>query len=191
MLLAAGSTQAADKTLDRTFPVSPGGTLTVEADAGEVRVKASDGNQVVVHMVFHGSEKELAKTILDAVQKDNGVTVTMKKDSHNWFSFSWGDSSADELIEVTVPRNYLVNARTGGGSVELRDTVGAASLHTSGGDISAKNVTGNIELRTSGGSIQADSIKGDVDADTSGGDVRVERIDGKIKANTSGGSVRV
>lgn len=190
ILAAAGSAQAAEKTLDRTFTVSPGGLLTVEADGGEVRVSSSDSNQVKVRMIFRGSEREVASTTLDAVQKDNGVTATMKKEKSSWFSFSWGDSSGDQLIEVTVPRHYDIKVRTGGGSVELRDTVGVANLRTSGGDVRAKNVTGNIELRTSGGTIEADSIKGDVDADTSGGDVRVLRVDGKIKANTSGGSVR-
>jgi len=190
VLIAAGAAQAADKTLDRTFKVTPGGTLTVEADAGDVRVKAGDANQVVVHMVFSGSEKQLAKATLEAVQKDNGVIVTMKSDNHNWFSFSWGDSG-NQVIEVTVPKNYVVNVRTGGGSVDLRDTTGAATLRTSGGDVTAKNVTGNVELRTSGGSIRAETIKGDVDADTSGGDVRLVHVDGKIRADTSGGSVRV
>lgn len=188
VLIAAGTAQAAEKTLDRTFNVSPGGTLFVDADGGDVRVSAGDTNQVKVHMVFHGSEKDAANTVLDAAQKDGGVSVTMKRESHGWFS--WG-SSGDQLIEVTVPKNYSVNAKTGGGSVDLRDTIGAATLRTSGGDVSAKNVTGNLELRTSGGTIQTDAIKGDVDADTSGGDVRLQRVDGRIRANTSGGSVRV
>jgi DUF4097 and DUF4098 domain-containing protein YvlB len=140
-------------------------------------------------MVFRGSDKEIADLRLDAVQKDGGVTITAKKEKRSWFS--WGGWSGEQQIEVTVPRRYAVNVRTGGGSVELRDTTGIATLRTSGGDISAKNVTGNVELRTSGGSIHAEAIKGDVDADTSGGDVRVLRADGKIRADTSGGSVRV
>lgn len=188
VLIAAGTAQAAEKTLDRSFDVAPGGTLFVEADGGDVRVSAGDTNQVKVHMVYRGSEKEAANTVLEAVQKEGGVTVTMKKESHSWFS--WG-SSGDQLIEVTVPKSYNVNAKTGGGSVDLRGTTGAATLRTSGGDVAARNVTGNLELRTSGGSIETDAIKGDVDADTSGGDVRLQRVDGRIKANTSGGSVRV
>jgi hypothetical protein len=191
ILFAAGPAQAAEKILDRTFAVSPGGSLTVEADGGDVRVKAGVTNQVVVHMVFRGSDSLLAKTTLDAVQKDNTVTVTMLRDKHNWFSFSWGDSSSDEVIEVTVPKQFDVKVRTGGGSVELKDTSGTATLRTSGGDVSARNVAGTVDLKTSGGSIQADTIKGDIDADTSGGDVRLQHVDGKIAANTSGGSVHV
>jgi len=188
VLLAAGPVQAAEKTLDRTFTVSPGGTLVVDADGAAIRVSGNDSNQVVVHMVFRGSEKNLAEMKLDAVQKGDGVTVTMRTGKPGWFS--WGSWRSEAEIEVTVPRRYVINARTGGGSVELRDTTGAASLRTSGGDVSVKGVTGNVELRTSGGSIHADTIRGDVDADTSGGDVSLLQVDGKIRGNTSGGSVR-
>jgi len=189
VLLVTGCAQAAEKKLDRTFTVSPGGTLTVDADGASIHVSGSDSNQVVVHMVAHASERDIADLKLDAVQNGDGVNVTMRKGKSSWFS--WGGWSGEQDIQVTVPRNYMINARTGGGSVELKDTVGNATLKTSGGDLSARNVVGNLELRTSGGSIRADAIRGDVDADTSGGDVRLLNIDGKIRGDTSGGSVRV
>jgi hypothetical protein len=190
VLIAAGSAHAAEKTLDRTFTVSPGGTLLVNADGSSVQVLGTDSNQVVVHMVYEGSEKDVAGVTLDAVQNGNNVTATMKKEGKGWSNW-WGNWSGAQEIEIKVPRQYLVNVRTGGGSIELRDTVGAATLKTSGGSINAKNLVGNIELDTSGGSIHAEAIRGDVDADTSGGSVRLERIDGKIRGNTSGGSVNV
>jgi DUF4097 and DUF4098 domain-containing protein YvlB len=188
VILAATCANAAEKKLDRTFTVSPGGSLTVDADSASVHVTAAETNQVTVHMIARGSDKDLADTKFDAVQSGDGVNVTLRRDKGSWFSGrSW---RSEESIEVTVPRKYTINVRTGGGSVDLEGTTGPATLKTSGGDIAAKNVTGNVELRTSGGGILADSIRGDVDADTSGGDVRVLRADGKIKANTSGGSVR-
>ena len=188
VLIAAGSAHAAEKTLDRTFTVSPGGELVVDADGAAIHVSGNSGNQVIVHVVVRGSEKDLANMKLDAIQKDNGVSVTLRNGKLSWFS--WGSWRSEQDIEVSVPPRYGIKVQTGGGSVDLRDTVGPASLNTSGGDISAKNVVGNVELRTSGGSIQADTIRGDVDADTSGGDVRLLHVDGKIRGNTSGGSVR-
>jgi len=188
VLIAAGSAQAAEKTLDKTFTVSPGGTLLVDADGADIHVAGNDSNQVVVHMVFRGSESDLAKMKIDAVQTSNGVSVTMKKEDRGWFS--WGGWGGEQNIQVTVPRHYTVNAHTGGGGVELKDTEGAATLHTSGGDVSAKNVGGNVELKTSGGSIHADAIRGDVDADTSGGDVSAKNITGNAKLQTSGGSIQ-
>jgi len=186
-LIAAGAVQAAEKTLDRTFAVSPGGSLFVDADGAGVRVSGTDGNQVIVHMVANGSDEALANTTLDASQKGNDVSVTMKRTKRGWFS--WGNGNNNEEIEVRVPRRYAVDVSTSGGSIELRDTSGMTKLHTSGGDISARNVTGSLELRTSGGSIHADTIRGDVDAGTSGGDVRLLHVDGKIRGHSSGGSV--
>ena len=187
VLLAAGSAQAAEKKLDRTFTVAPGGALTVDADGASVHVSGSDASQVVVHMIARGSEDSLANTQLDAVQNDSGVTVTFKKAKRTWSW--WFDWNSNEQIEVTVPRRYAINVVTSGGSVELRDTVGAASLHTSGGTISARNVTGNVEARTSGGSIDVETIRGDVDVRTSGGGLHLLQIDGAIQGKTSGGSV--
>ena len=76
-LLAASSTHAADKTLERTFTVSPSGALIVDADSASVQVSGTATNQVTVRMSAHGPDKDLAATTLDAFQKGDDVTVTM------------------------------------------------------------------------------------------------------------------
>jgi DUF4097 and DUF4098 domain-containing protein YvlB len=190
ILVAAGSVQAAEKSLDRTFAVSPGGSLSVDADSASVRVSANDSNQVIVRMRARDSDENLANTRLEAVQTGDGVTVTLRQGNRSSGWFNWRSWNGDQEIDVTVPRRYNVRVRTGGGSIELRDVTGTANLGTSGGDINVRNLGGNIELRTSGGGIHADTVRGDVNADTSGGDVRLMNIDGKIRGNTSGGSVR-
>ena len=45
VLIAAGSAHAAEKTLDRTFTVSPGGTLVVDADGAAIHVSGNDSNR--------------------------------------------------------------------------------------------------------------------------------------------------
>lgn len=188
-LLFASYAFGAERTLDRTFSVSPGGSLVVDADSASVQVSGNDTKQVTVRMSARGSTDDLAGVKLDAVQKGDEVTVTMRRqDKKSWFQ--WGSWNGESRIEVTVPRSYRVRVQTGGGDVELTNTSGAATLKTSGGDIVAKNLNGNVEARTSGGGIRADSIRGDVDADTSGGDVRLMNIDGRIRGNTSGGNVQ-
>lgn len=189
ILLAAGTASAAEKSFDKTFTVSPGGSLVVDADAASVRVSGGSTNQVTVHMSVHGAEDQLAKMTLDAAQTGDGVTVTMRRTEKSWFR--WNSWNSEARVEVTVPRQYRVSVKTGGGGIELTDTTGNAKLQTSGGDIEAKNIIGNLEANTSGGGILADTIRGDVDADTSGGDVRLLKIDGRIRGNTSGGSVKV
>jgi DUF4097 and DUF4098 domain-containing protein YvlB len=189
ILLLAGTAHAADKTLDRTFTVSPGGSLIVEADGASIRVSGADTNQVTVHMKVRGTENELDDMTLDATQNGNEVTATMRRPkARRWFGWGWRIESS---IEVTVPRHYVVDARTSGGSIDLKNTVGSVKLYTSGGDITANNLEGAVWLRTSGGQITVDKVRGDVEAKTSGGDVRLLNIDGRIEGDTSGGSVRV
>lgn len=190
LLLASGTAHAADRTLDRTFTVSPGGSLVVNADGASVNVSSTDSDKVSVRMRVTSSEKDLADMTLDATQNGNEITATMRRPkSGGWFNL--GSWRAESSIEVTVPKRFEVNVKTGGGSIELRDTIGSVKLNTSGGDITAKNLNGVIWLRTSGGGIDAENVRGDVDANTSGGDVRLLNIDGGIKGHTSGGNVRV
>ncbi len=187
-LSAAMSVGAAEKTFDRTFTVSPGGALVVEADSATVLVSGGNSNQVVVRMRARGPEEQLAKMTLDATQAGDEVKATMKRNEQkSWLK--WGSWNSDGTIQVTVPRNYRVNVQTSGGSVELKDTTGTATLNSSGGGITARNLTGDLQARTSGGGVRAESIRGNVDVRTSGGDLRLIDIDGKINGSTSGGSV--
>jgi len=188
VLLAASPAYSAEKKVERAFTVSPGGSLTVNADSASVRVSGGDSNQVTVRMSARGSEEDLANMKFDAFQKGDEVTVTMRRPGKpGWFN--WKSWNSEGNIEVTVPQRYAVSIRTAGGNIELTDTTGSAKLDTSGGDVVARNISGNVELRTSGGGILADKIRGDVDADTSGGDVRLLNVDGKIRGQTSGGNV--
>ncbi|HEV8443511.1 MAG TPA: DUF4097 family beta strand repeat-containing protein [Steroidobacteraceae bacterium] len=187
LLVAASTAGAGEKNLERTFTVSANGSLIVDADAASVHVSGTDTNQVVVHMTARASDDDLATAKLEAYQKGDEVTVTMRTQGKmGWFGRSW---HGDSRIEVTVPRHIAIDVRTGGGEIELADTTGAAKLHTSGGDIVAKNLGGTLEARTSGGGIRVDTVRGDVDAGTSGGDVHLLHVDGKIRGDTSGGNV--
>ena len=108
VLLAASPAGAAEKTVERTFTVSPGGSLIVDADSASVHVSGGDTNQVTVRMSARGSEEDLATAKLDAFQKDGGVTVMMRRPGKkSWFN--WGSWNGEGNIEVTVPRRYGIN----------------------------------------------------------------------------------
>ena len=115
------------------------------------------------------------------------MNLTLKKAKRGWTW--WGNWNNDENIEVTVPRRYAINVRTGGGSVELRDTVGTASIADLRRQRFGEERDGECRGANVGGSIHGETIKGDVDAGTSGGTIRLLQIDGAIRGKTSGGSV--
>jgi DUF4097 and DUF4098 domain-containing protein YvlB len=189
LMLAAIPASAAEKTLDRTFAVSPGGSLVVDAESASIRVSGDNTRQVTVRMIARGTDEDLARLSFDASQKGDAVTVTLRRTEKKGL-FNWGSGNLESEIQVSVPANFRISATSSGGSVELRDTTGDATLRTSGGSIAARNISGDLMARTSGGGITADSIRGDVDAATSGGDLRLLGIDGRIRGRTTGGSVR-
>lgn len=200
--------QAAERHLDRTFTVAPGGSLTVDVDGGTINVTGGDTSQVVVHVVLKGSDSSLEETDLSAEQHGNDVVVRGDKRSNSFFGlFNWGNSSGAK-VTVTVPQRYNVDLKTSGGDIVVRNIQGSATGKTSGGNISLADITGDIRMstsgggidlarlhgdtfvRTSGGGIKVVDVTGDVDAQTSGGGMRVEKVKGNVRAHTSSGEVR-
>jgi putative adhesin len=206
LALAATPALAAERVLDKTFTVKPGGVITVNADAAGVTVMGNDSSQVIVHMVAKGSQKDLDDMKFAVTQTEDGVNIEMKRPNQTGW-FNWGHWNTESRIEVTAPRSFRVEAKTSGGSVRIEAVSGPSRLRTSGGSITARNVKGDVagntsgggirlesiegmvDAHTSGGGVTATSVKGDIDASTSGGSVTLTGIDGKIRASTSGGGV--
>jgi hypothetical protein len=181
------SAQAAEKRVDRTFAVTPGGRLSVDASGADITVRSTDRDQVVVHALIRGSESRLERMRIEVEQHGNDVIVTVKRPS-GWSGWSFGSWEASE-IDVQVPRSYNVDLSTSGGDLLLEGVQGDVSGKTSGGDIRVERTAGNISVHTSGGDIDADDLGGGFEAKTSGGDVHVRNVDGPVVLRTSGGNI--
>lgn len=181
---------AAEKRLDRTFTVEPGGRLTVDADGSNVTVRGTDSNQVSVHIAATGSQDALDRMVMSAEPGPAGIAVTARRGRRDWLSWLWSDRLRDSSVTVSVPRRYQVEVKTSGGNLEIEQLQGAVTGTTSGGDIHVGNVNGNVRMRTSGGNIVASDIDGELRIETSGGDIRAA-VDGRIRAVTSGGNIDV
>jgi len=190
-LLACSLTaQAAEKRLDRTFTVSPGGRLTIESDGSDLRVEGTSGNQVEVHILVKGSDRVLERMELTAEQSGADVSVTAKRNTGKWTEF-FGSWSQDGKIEVKVPHTYNIDIRTAGGDIIVGQLQGDARAKTSGGDIKVTEVHGPVEMQTSGGDVRAEQIDGNTRLNTSGGDIDVTRVSGDLDAKTSGGYIHL
>ena len=116
LLACSVTAQAAEKRLDRTFTVSPGGRLTIESDGSDLRVEGTSGNQVEVHILMKGSDRVLERMELTAEQSGDNVSVTAKRDTSKWTDF-FGSWSQDGKVEVKVPHQYNIDIRTSGGDI--------------------------------------------------------------------------
>jgi hypothetical protein len=188
LVLLAPAVAPAD-TVERTFDVAAGGTLTIDTDQGSIDVRSVPGSQVrgrVEREVRGGDDDDFE---LRFEQNGDDVTVEGERPERGWSWNGWNKYRV--RFEVEVPQRYNLDIETAGGSIEITDLEGDVDCHTSGGNISVDDITGRVDCRTSGGGIDIGRIEGSVLAKTSGGSIHIDRSGGSVVAKTSGGNITV
>lgn len=184
---AATSLLAANgEPVHRTFNVSAGGTLTVDADVGDIRVTAASGNTVTVDVTQ--SSRSTRYMDITAEQEQGNVVVRGKFEGSRWMNWNF---NGDAKFVISVPTDYNVDLATSGGDIRVSDLGGQAHVKTSGGGITLGNIGGPVVAHTSGGDIGLDGARGNAELHTSGGGIRIGDVTGNIEAKTSGGSIEV
>jgi Toastrack DUF4097 len=170
---------------EKTYHISPGKELKVDASMGDVIISTWDKDAVYIKVL--GNEKAEDKVDFNFDANEDRVEVSAKKEGgfFNWFGFN----GISLRFEIKVPKNFNNRIYTSGGDIKLSDVTGKTHLKTSGGDLLIKNTTGDLKASTSGGDIILDQNKGDISITTSGGDIDARNFDGNLYASTSGGDV--
>ncbi len=168
--------------IEKTFPVTKGGTLVIESNLGSIYVGTWDRDEVSVIVKKRASSKQrVAGFEVQIEQKGNDVYVKGENEQDNRV-----------IVEfcVNIPKEYNVDMKTDRGSINIDDIKGNVKLLTSDGGISVGNVTdGNVDARTSGDRVKVGNVKGGIKVDTSGGSIQLGKITGKSCINESGCSI--
>src|SRR4051794_13844389 len=185
-------------------------TVVVTADAGNVKVVATDAERVTVRRTTHWvtSEPKPTKTV-------SGGVLRLADGCDGWTTFR-----CETSYQIEVPRGLAVDVKVGAGDIDVRGVTGAANLSSGSGDVSGHALAGTrlrghsdsgdvrLELLSSPSSVEAQSDSGDVDIEvprgeyaldthTDSGDtsvhgiVRSARAAHAIKAHTDSGDVTV
>jgi hypothetical protein len=204
VLVAAVSISAqAEREIERTLKLDPGGRFVLDSDAGSVTVTGTSGSGVKVVITSNRDDLEsLFK--FDFEDGPGTARVTGRKTFHeHWLK------NLSLHYEIRVPTSTQLELKTGGGSinvygikgnsdlrtsggsVEVSDLAGRLTAHTSGGSITLREVTGDARVDTSGGNIEVTSLSGSLHGNTSGGTIHMSRVDGDIDVGSSGGSINI
>jgi DUF4097 and DUF4098 domain-containing protein YvlB len=182
----------AESYIRKSFEVSAGGKLTIQADRGSINVKSGPGDRVQIEVTREPgrgqNEEVLKRHHISFTQDGKDVMVRAEMEDEKRF---WKNNNLKVRYEVVVPSKYDVNLKTSGGSVTVHDLDGEARAETSGGGLNLGQIKGPVFARTSGGSIHVEGAGRDVDARTSGGGITIDDAMGNIVAHTSGGSIHV
>lgn len=187
-LLTVSARATTSESLHRSFNVQPGGTLTVDADSGDITVRTSATNQVTVDVIRKGSPSDIRDYEITFSQEGSDVHVNGKSE-HKWRFFDW--NSLQVHFTINVPSTYNVHLGTSGGDIKVSDLRGEALCKTSGGDLDLGNIQGNVDARTSGGDVKLATATGKVELRTSGGDIKAGDVNGPLTVRTSGGSIEL
>lgn len=187
-----------DASLSKSFQVSEGGRLSLDADVGSIEVSSSDGTSLTIDVIrkiktsnADKAEEILRKSRLDFRQEGRDVVVKAehRQDDH-WKSF-WNGRSLEVRYVITVPRRYNIDLKTEGGSIRVSDLEGEVTVRTSGGSLQLGKILGAVNGKTSGGSISVEGCSGPLEVNTSGGSISLGKLTGSVHAHTSGGSIHI
>ena len=201
-LLVSGPALSAQgqATIERTLQVQPGGTLTVDASFGHIKVLTASGNSVAVRVEREVRDRYssdegriLTEHQVNISQSGNDVRVEtmVSEDVRERWRDDYRSTPLRVEVVVTVPTSYNVDLDTAGGHIEVADLTGGVQAHTSGGHLTFGNIDGSINADTSGGHIKLSGSSGTADLHTSGGHIEIGQVEGSVKADTSGGHITI
>jgi hypothetical protein len=129
VIAAAGAQAAIHDTVHRTFNVADGGTLTLEADLGDVTITTGGTANSRAD-----ADAILRDLDLSFDQQGNDVRVRSKYRDHESHWFHWR-TPLQLRHSIRVPSRYNLEVATAGGDLEVGNIVGLVDCRTSGGDV--------------------------------------------------------
>lgn len=173
-------------TINKSFDVQPGGSITVKDVTGDFKVTGWSKNVVEITQEIRiksftkGEAEEIYKRAQNAIIQ-SGSTIRIEGD--------YDGNRVYNNFTISVPEKFDVAIRTSGGDIELSGTEGEVDVSTSGGDIDISDTAGRTRANTSGGDLKFSDISGTVAGATSGGDIDLKDIYGQGTFTTSGGDI--
>lgn len=178
-----GGGEAFSETVRRDFAVSGMPSLRVRNVSGGTRISVGAPGEVRVTAVktVHASSADRAKRLLENVEvvmEQDGGEITIEprlfEQERSWIHLFRGPRFRVDL-QVTVPRETRLEARTVSGELEVKGLRGPIEVQSVSGEIDLADLQGPLRLRTVSGDARCSDYAGKLEANTVSGDLRFER----------------
>jgi DUF4097 and DUF4098 domain-containing protein YvlB len=168
-----------------SYPLKPGGRVSVETFNGSVEVLGWEKDSVEISGTKHAATKILLDSMrIDVVASTDTVRIRVARGSER-------HGSAGARFVLRVPfKTELDRVESSNGSLRVESTQGAARLRTSNGSVRASRIEGGIDATTTNGSIELADSSGPAMLRTSNGSIGVSGVRGALEASTSNGRIR-
>ena len=180
--------------INKSFPVTPGGQLTLDSDIGDVEITTgnSDTINVEIKRRFKVDDRQAADEWLkdltvDLSQSGDDVKVIVKLVDDNNLT---NRRRIQIDFRISMPRNFNLKLRTVG-TANIGNVQGTVTASTEAGSLIIGDVDGPVMATSGGGRLSIGNVGGDLDARSGGGSIIVGRINGRVTASAAGGSVSI
>lgn len=167
-----------------SYPLQPGGRVSVETFNGSVEISTWDQNTVDISGTKTGRTEDAVDSLKISVDNaPDSVAVRAVRPSER-------RNNLGARFVIKVPRNsVLERIVTSNAPIRVRDGVGPARLRTSNGSVRAEDFRGTLDVQTSNGPIDLVSLDGDITAHSSNGHIHAEEVSGSLDATTSNNGI--
>jgi DUF4097 and DUF4098 domain-containing protein YvlB len=151
---SGGFAQKETETVDRNFPLEPGGELKLNNFSGQIHITGSNRNNVVIHAVRRATRDRLDRIRLDINATASRITIEAnRKDSS---SREEKDNVVETTFEIEVPQQTELDINAFSSDVHVENVSGRQRLHTFSGTIQIDDAAGRLDAETFSGEIKAD-----------------------------------
>ena len=182
------------------YKVNSGGTLTVDAKLGAIRIRSSinDEVDVLVRKRFRATDADQVRKAFRNIEVEikqtyNGVRIEVDQiRSPTYTKKFWQDEWPDRVyveIDVMVPEEYNLDLITISGDIQTGNIVGNVTAETLTGEISTGPTEGDLSIESNGGRIVTSSVVGDVHTTTLTGNVNLGPVVGDVMIRSNSGSI--
>ena len=164
--------------LEQALPA--GGSLTVIADRGSIRVMSAtdDKVRVAVRKIVRAESQDEANRKNTSVAPEittsgNVVTLSATRKGGDW-------EGVTTDLEITLPKKASLDIKTMRGDIEVRDREGNIEAHAQRGDVTLASIAGNANVHMRRGDMEVRNVTGDVRMEGRGDDITVTDVSGVL-----------
>jgi len=190
MMPISMSTAALEQTFERTFAVNGPANLEVNLDSGVVRVSVGEPGAIRVRGILRARrwlfglgncEDRIHWLAANPPIRQDGNSVLIEGDFHD----------VTILLDIAVPRDTRVQARTDSGDIRVEGVTGPVLCESDSGRIEIGDIDGGVRATSDSGSIEIRGLRGGLFAETDSGAIDAVEVAGSVEAETDSGAIRI
>jgi DUF4097 and DUF4098 domain-containing protein YvlB len=197
-LLASG--KPIEDRKEHEFQASPGDKLIVSVRDADIKIRGEKDRRtvsiVVTKTVKNMDEAEAQEAFdlytIECTQEQELVRIeSIRPDQSLVDKFRRLNRNLSIRIEVVLPEESEILAKTSDGDIDLATITGNTELKTSDGDVSLVRINGSVSAKSSDGDVDVEQVTGEVHATTSDGNLTITGVIGNLDVKTSDGDITV